>query len=73
MNNNLQHILNLTVPERIVLVEKIWNSITSEKNNFQLSDEQKKILDHEMEECQKHPDEVLSWEEVKHFVSIKNE
>lgn len=71
MSENLQHILKLTVPERILLVEEIWNSIASEKTNFQLTAEQKKILDEEMEEYKKHPEDVLSWEQVKRIVRNK--
>ncbi|OFX54862.1 MAG: hypothetical protein A2046_07065 [Bacteroidetes bacterium GWA2_30_7] len=71
MNNNLQHILKLTIPERIILVEEIWNSIASDSNKFQLSKEQKKILDQEMEDYIKNPEDVLTWEQVKQITRTK--
>lgn len=41
-NYSLENIKNLSIAERILLVEEIWDSILSSTEEFQLSDEQKK-------------------------------
>ncbi len=73
MNTSISEILKLSVPERILLVEAIWDSIVSEKetkNTYQLSEEQIKFLEEELAAYSKNPDEGKTWEEVKK--SIKN-
>lgn len=64
----LSEILKLSVSERILLVEAIWDSIANENNksnNYQLSDEQIKILEEEISDYSKNPDEGSSWEDIK--------
>lgn len=66
--NKLSEILKLSVSERILLVEAIWDSIANENNktnNYQLSDDQIKILEEEISDYSKNPDEGSSWEEIK--------
>lgn len=73
MDTSISEILKLSVPERILLVEAIWDSIVSEKetkNAYQLSEEQIKFLEEELASYSKNPDEGKTWEEVKK--SIKN-
>lgn len=65
MAPQLSAILKLSIPERIFLVEAIWDSITSEKNSYKLSDEQIKILEEELTLFSKNPEEGSTWEEVK--------
>lgn len=57
-------ILALSVPDRIAMVAKIWDSITDE-SDLELSDEHKKILAERLAEHRKNPQEGQSWEEVK--------
>ncbi len=66
MSPYLSDILKLSVAERILLVEAIWDSIASEKKNpYTLSQEQIKFLEEEMAAYSKNPDEGSSWEEIK--------
>jgi putative addiction module component (TIGR02574 family) len=66
MNYQLSSILKLSVPERILLVEAIWDSIANEKNNtYQLSSEQISILEEELASYSKNPDQGSSWEEIR--------
>ncbi len=72
MNYQLSNILKLSVPERILLVEAIWDSIANEKNNtYQLSSEQISILEEELASYSKNPEEGSSWEEIKNRILKK--
>ena len=44
MNVTISDILSMSVPERILLVETIWDSIPSEGKQYELNSEQIKIL-----------------------------
>ena len=62
----LSDIIKLSIPERILLVEAIWDSIANEKNqSYKLSADQIKMLEEELAAYSKNPDEGSSWEEVK--------
>lgn len=62
----LSDILKLSIAERILLVEAIWDSIASEKkNSYKLSDAQISFLEEEMSAYSKNPEEGSSWEEIK--------
>ena len=72
--NNLSEILKLSVSERILLVEAIWDSIANENKKpvtYQLSDEQIRILEEEISDYSKNPDEGSSWEEIKNKILRK--
>lgn len=66
MSPYLSDILKLSVAERVLLVEAIWDSIASEKKSaYNLSDAQISFLEEEMAAYSKNPDEGSSWEEIK--------
>lgn len=68
MSAHLSEILKLSVSERILLVEAIWDSIANETQNmkpYQLTEEQMQCLEEELEEYRKNPDDVTTWEEIK--------
>jgi putative addiction module component (TIGR02574 family) len=68
MEMDISHILKLSIPERILLVEAIWDSIAREKkkgSTFSLSQEQIMILEEEMANYELNPEEGSSWEEIK--------
>jgi putative addiction module component (TIGR02574 family) len=74
MSTNLSQILKLSIPERILLVEAIWDSIVKEnekKNSYQLSDDQISFLEEEIEAYGKNPEEGSSWEEIKNRIKNK--
>lgn len=64
MTKQLNEILKLSVPERILIVEAIWDSITSEKESYKLTEEHKKILNERLEEYKKTKT-GSTWQEVK--------
>jgi len=66
--------LKLSIPERIQLVEDIWDTIASETESVEFTENEKKIIDERLEAYHKNPNEGSSWDEVyKRIVSKKNE
>lgn len=60
----IKDILKLSVDERIHLVQTIWDSIASEAESADISDEHKQILNDRLEAYKNTPDDNISWEEV---------
>lgn len=70
----ISEILKLSIPERILLVEAIWDSIANEtqnKSSYQLSKKQIKILEEELIAYSRNPEEGSSWEEIKEKIKKK--
>jgi putative addiction module component (TIGR02574 family) len=68
MAPQLAEILKLSLPERILWAEAIWNSITADNKSFdkiQLSAKEKKYLDKVAIEFEANPHQGSSWKEVK--------
>ena len=61
----LDEVLQLPVPERIRIVEAIWDSIADAPEALELSDEQKAELDRRLEDFEKSPDVGAPWAEVR--------
>ncbi len=62
---SIDNIKKLSIAERILIVEDIWDSIISSNESFPISDEQKKELEIRLEAYYKNPSEGRSWKEVK--------
>lgn len=58
----------MSVPDRIQLVEEIWDSIANEQANVSLTDPQRAELDRRLADYELHPDEGDSWENVKNRI-----
>lgn len=71
MTQILQDILNLSVSERIIIVEAIWDSIKEDKEIVALSEETRQLLDDRLIAHQNNPNEGSSWEEVKSRIKIQ--
>lgn len=62
--------LDLSIPERIQLVEDIWDTVTAETESIQLTNEEKKIIDERLDAYHKNPNLGSPWEDVyKRIVS----
>lgn len=61
----LNEITALSVEDRIVLVQAIWDSIAAEQAYPDLTKSQKHELDRRIESHDSEPDNVLTWEEIK--------
>lgn len=58
-------VLKLSVPERIQLVEDIWDTITEIPVEIGLTDEQKAELDRRLDAYKQNPDEGSPWGMVR--------
>ena len=55
----------LSIPDRILLVEEIWDSIAEENEAFELTDSQKSELDRGLESARANPGQGRTWNEIK--------
>lgn len=69
--NSIDRIKKLSIAERILIVEDIWDSIISSKEDFPISEEQKKELDSRLETYYKNPNEGKSWEQVRNNIQCQ--
>lgn len=58
-------IQGLSLSERILLAEQLWDSIVDSQDSLEVTDSQKKILEERFAAYKKSPNEGSSWEEVK--------
>ena len=73
MNDGLRNqIKNLSVSEKILLVEEIWDSIASEEQSFDLTDKQKKIVKERSNSFKANPALGRKWEEIRDEFLGKN-
>lgn len=56
--------LELSIPERILLVQDIWDSIAAEPEAVELTEWQKEELDRRLESYRRNPDDWQPWHEV---------
>jgi putative addiction module component (TIGR02574 family) len=60
---NLNEILQLSVEERILMIEKIWDSI--ERENLDVTPSQKEELDRRLARYKEGKTKFFTWAEVK--------
>jgi putative addiction module component (TIGR02574 family) len=66
MSTQLEEALKLPIPERIKLVEEIWDSIAAEHDaQIELSPEQIAELERRIEHSRLHPEDTIPWEVVR--------
>lgn len=63
MHTELKDILKLSVAERILMVEKIWDSITPDE--IKISDAQKDELDKRLSKHKDGKTSYSSWDDIK--------
>ncbi len=56
---------NLSIPDRIRLVEEIWDTIAEENEAFELTDAHKRELDRRVEWVRNNPVQGRTWDEIK--------
>ena len=61
----------LSVEERLALVEELWDSIAEDGAAVPLTDAQRAELDRRVAEHEAHPEDVVSWEDVKTSVNTR--
>jgi putative addiction module component (TIGR02574 family) len=57
----------LSIAERLQLVEDLWDSIAQDANaeSLPVTDQEKALLDERLAELERDPDAGASWDEVK--------
>ena len=65
MSTQLSDILQLSITERIQLVEDIWDSIVASPEAMPLTEAQRQELDRRLEAYAQNPDEGIAWDELK--------
>jgi len=55
----------LSISDRILLVEEIWDTIVEENQAFELTDAQKQELDRRLELARANPGQGRTWDEIK--------
>ena len=73
MKRNLSapDVMELSVAERIELVEYLWDSIAEVPESVELTAEQKKILSDRLNAYHKNPDSGSPWDEVKKRIKAR--
>ena len=56
--------LSLSLPERIQLVEDIWDTIANQCDSVELTDAEKRLIDDRLEAYHRDPEAGSPWEEV---------
>lgn len=59
-------IKKLSVSERILIVQEIWDSIAAEQKSLEVTEAQRDELDRRIAAHEASPNEGRSWEEIKH-------
>lgn len=58
-------IFNLSPPEKLQLVEDLWDDLASSPDSIPVHDWQKEELARRKANLQKHPSSALTWEEIQ--------
>jgi putative addiction module component (TIGR02574 family) len=58
-------IKKLSLAERILIVEEIWDSIAAEQESVEVTEAQRAELDRRIASCDASPKEGKSWQEIR--------
>lgn len=62
---DMEAIKRLSIPERVQLVQEIWDTLQSTVEQLPLTEEQKAVVDRRLEEHRRDPSSAVPWDEVK--------
>ncbi len=65
MNTQVADILELSVAEKIQIVEDIWDSISQNPEQLVVSEAEKLELDKRLESYKQNPNDGIEWETLK--------
>jgi putative addiction module component (TIGR02574 family) len=65
MSISIDELRKLPLPERLELVEELWDSIAADSANLEMTQEQAAELDRRLAEHDANPDEGVSWSELR--------
>jgi len=72
MTTLFKNIEVLSLPERILMVEDLWDSIVKKNAEIPVLDWQKKELSLRKRKLRKNPDSVMTWRQVKRSILVRN-
>ena len=72
MTTSFKNIEALSLPERILMVEDLWDSIVKDNAGIPVLDWQKKELSLRKRKLRKNPDSVMTWRQVKQSILVRN-
>lgn len=55
----------LSVPERIELIQRLWDELAARPEDIELTDTQRAELDRRLEDYQRNPDAGVAWESLR--------
>ena len=61
----------LSVEDRLALVEELWDSIAESTGELPLTEAQQAELDRRLAEHEARPDDVVPWEDVKASIEAR--
>jgi putative addiction module component (TIGR02574 family) len=64
-----EEIKKLSVAERILIVEEIWDSIAADQESLGVTETEKQELDRRLDAFHASPEDGSSWDEVKQRVT----
>jgi putative addiction module component (TIGR02574 family) len=62
---DIPEIQQLSIPEKIVLVEDLWDSISSDESSLSVPQSHRDELDRRLDAYESHPGDLLSLEELR--------
>lgn len=65
VQSTLDQLITLPIPERIRLVQALWDSIVVEDPPAPLTDEQRETFARRAAELQENPGIALTWQQIK--------
>lgn len=68
---NFSEIVQLSVQQRIVLVDAIWESITADRRKSPLSEKEIEEAQERINSAEKRPSYMSQWEKMKNIKSRK--
>jgi putative addiction module component (TIGR02574 family) len=69
---SVSDLLELSVTERILLVEDIWDSVSAAPESISLTDKQREELDHRLQAYHKDPNVGSPWEKVRSRIAHRS-
>lgn len=60
-----EEIREIPVPQRLELIEELWESIVEGKEPLPVTDDERRMLDEAIEEHERDPDDARPWEDVR--------
>jgi len=69
--SDIPEIARLTTPEKILLLEELWDSIASEESNVPVPQSHREELDRRLAEYEKDPGRLLTLEDLRGRVEAR--